>query len=145
MTKWCECLINITMIKKWLQWIWYEHKQTYSPPTYIPTYLPTHPPTYFHTHSSTHLPFTTYPLIYLLTYLFLISYLLQHIYLLPTILQLAYYLPHSLVMIWNKHVKYKTWQKLDTFWWCNPLVKTWFIIVKGLIPSICNLCAFLKG
>jgi len=24
---------------------------------------------------------------------------------LPAILQLAYYLPHSLVVIWNKHVK----------------------------------------
>ncbi len=154
MTKWHECPIKITIIKNDYNWFDMNinkptpHLPTYLPiylPTNPPTYLPTHPPTYLHTHSPTYLPFTTCPLIYLLTYLFLTSYLLQHIYLLLTILQLVYYLPHSLLMIWNKHVKYKTWQKLDSFQWCNPLVRIWFTIVKGLIFNTCNLCTFLKA
>jgi len=39
MTKWHGCLIVITMIKKWLQVIWYEHRQSYpnTPPTYVST------------------------------------------------------------------------------------------------------------
>jgi hypothetical protein len=37
MTKWHGCPIVITMIKKWLQIIWYEHKQTYPPTTYLPS------------------------------------------------------------------------------------------------------------
>jgi hypothetical protein len=108
------------MILQWLQIIWYGHRQTYPPPSYLPTYFPTHqptylpthtptyylpthppthlltyyvptyPPTYWPTHSPAYLPFTTCPL----TYLSLISYLLQ----------LVYYLPHNLVMIWNKHM-----------------------------------------
>jgi len=139
MTKWCWCPIIITMINKWLQFIWYEHKQVDPPtylPTYIPTYLPTHPPinqpscllihqttylpptchlptylfTYSHTHPptyhlSTHHPLT-YPFIHLLT---------SSTYLLPTYHRVACYLLHSLVVIWNKHVKVKTWPKLDTF------------------------------
>jgi hypothetical protein len=77
MTKWCGHPIVITMIKKWLQVIWYEHKQPYPPPTYLsthlfmyylltyPTYLLTlpctHRPTYLllihlPTHLHTHLP-----------------------------------------------------------------------------------------
>jgi hypothetical protein len=105
------------------------------PSTYLPTYLliylpttylltepliylltyflnanqPTHdPPTYLLTHQPTHL----------LTYLLFISYLLQLTYLLPNILQLVYYLFHNHVVIWNKHVKLKTWQNLNTFWCC---------------------------
>jgi hypothetical protein len=73
MTKWRGSPIVITMIFKWLKFIWYEHKQPYPPPTYIPTYLftypptyvviyylfvypPTHPPTYLSTHSLIYLP-----------------------------------------------------------------------------------------
>jgi len=37
MTKWHGCPIVITMIKIWLEIIWYEHKQTYPPPTYLPS------------------------------------------------------------------------------------------------------------
>jgi len=51
MTKWCGHPIVITMIKKLLEVIWYEHKQPYPPPTYLSThllmyYLLTYPPTY---------------------------------------------------------------------------------------------------
>jgi len=35
MTKWYGCPIILTMIKNWLQIIWYELKQTYPPPTYL--------------------------------------------------------------------------------------------------------------
>jgi hypothetical protein len=75
MTKWHGCLIVITMTKKWLQVIWYEHKQP-SPalhlPMYLPIYIPTHPsinlPTCLPTKPPTyHLP-NPYLLIYLLTH-----------------------------------------------------------------------------
>jgi len=80
LTKWCGCSIVITMIKKWLEIIWYEHKQPYPPThlfinliyspnnrptyclsTYLFTYPPMHPPTYLlpihlHTNPPTHLP-----------------------------------------------------------------------------------------
>jgi hypothetical protein len=64
MTKWHGCSIVMTMIKNWLQIIWYEHKQPYPhpPPTYVPTYLPTHPPTYpLSMHPPTYLPTTHLP------------------------------------------------------------------------------------
>jgi len=37
--------------------------------------------------------------------------------------------------------------EIEHLWWCTPLVRTWFIIVKvwGSIPYIYNLCACLKG
>jgi hypothetical protein len=74
MTKWCGHPIVITMIKKWLQVIWYDHIQTYSHlPTNLPTYLPTHQPTYLPTNI-----------------LLPISYNLS-----------TSYLPHNIVMIWN--------------------------------------------
>jgi len=129
MTKWCWCSIIITMINKWLEVIWYEHKQAYPPPptptylpTYLPIYLPTHPiinllaylptkpPTYLFTYSHTHLPTTylsTHPSTYVPIYLPLISYFLIT-YLPPTYHFTTCYLPHSLVVIWNKHVKVKT-------------------------------------
>ncbi len=62
-------------VKKWLQVIWYEHKQPY-PPTYLPTYLPNHQPTHAPTYllpiclptrTCTYLP--TYPLTHLFIYL----------------------------------------------------------------------------
>jgi hypothetical protein len=60
-----------TIIKKWLQVIWYEHRQSY-PPTNLCTYLFTYPPTYLlpnlpHTHPPTHL-LITHPLAYLATH-----------------------------------------------------------------------------
>jgi hypothetical protein len=63
MAKWHEHPIVITMIKKWFEVIWYEHRQPYTPPTYhlFITYLPIYLPTY----ASTHLP--TYPLIHIPT------------------------------------------------------------------------------
>jgi hypothetical protein len=34
------------------------------------------------------------------------------------------YVHHNFViMCQNKQVKSKIWQKLNTFWWCGPLVK----------------------
>jgi hypothetical protein len=39
MTKWCGHPIVITMIKKWLQVIWYAHQQPYPPPIYLSTHL----------------------------------------------------------------------------------------------------------
>jgi hypothetical protein len=85
------------------------------PPTYlhIITYLPTHPPIvpidYLATHPPTSLP----------TYLF--TYPPAHP---PTSYNIPTYVLHSFIMMcWNKYVKYKTWQKLHTFWWCGPLVK----------------------
>jgi hypothetical protein len=74
MTKWNECLIIITIIKKWLQVIWYEHRQpypTHPPFIYIPTYLPIHPPIYQSIFLPTHLPTTylpTHPPMHLPTY-----------------------------------------------------------------------------
>jgi hypothetical protein len=57
MTKWCGHPIVITMIKKWLQVIWYEHKQPYPLPTYLPTYPTMHPLTYLPiTYPPTHIP-----------------------------------------------------------------------------------------
>jgi hypothetical protein len=97
---------------------------------------------------------TTKWLMYIMTWVMLTIYLPTYLpthpptHLLPTILQLAYYLPHSLVLIWNKHVRLKkTWQKLDIFLCSNPLVRTWFIIVqvRRLILNTSNLCAFLEG
>jgi len=83
------------------------HKPTH-PPTYLSTIPPTHPPAYLPTYIATHPP--TYPLTCLPTrqptYLF--TYLLFPIsltYPLPTYHPTICYLPHSLVMIWNKHVK----------------------------------------
>jgi len=37
--------------------------------------------------------------------------------------------------------------KVKHLWWCSPLVRTWFIIVKvwGSIPYIYNLCSSLEG
>ncbi len=87
--------LSLQMINKWLEVIWYEHKQAYPPPptptylpTYLPIYLPTHPiinllaylptkpPTYLFTYSHTHLPTTylsthppTHPPMYLFIYL----------------------------------------------------------------------------
>ncbi len=105
MTKWCGSPIVIAMIFKGLKVIYYEHRQPYPPPAYIPTYLFTHPPIYQPTSLPTHL--FTYPLTHLPTFS---TYLLFHIFLQPTylppiILQLVYYLLHSVLMIWNKHVK----------------------------------------
>jgi hypothetical protein len=77
--------------------------------TYLPTYLPTHAPTYLlpiylHTNPPTHL--LIYPLVHLFTYLATYTYNLPiGSYLLPIVLQLTYYLLHSLLVIWNKHVK----------------------------------------
>ncbi len=43
----CGSPIVVIMIKKWLQVIWYEHKQPCPPlPTYLPIYLPIHLPIY---------------------------------------------------------------------------------------------------
>jgi hypothetical protein len=71
MTKWCGCPIVITMIKKWLQVIWYEHRQPYPHPTYLCTYLFTYPPTHLSTYlipyPPNHLPITYLP-IYLPTH-----------------------------------------------------------------------------
>ncbi len=81
MTKWCGHPIIITMLRKWLQVIWYEHRQPYPPTnlcTYLFTYPPTHPTTYYltsHTHTHprwpTYLPtyLTTHPLTHPLIYL----------------------------------------------------------------------------
>jgi len=139
MTKWNECLIVITIIKNDYKSFdtninnpppppcLFTHLHIYlfthpsinlfsylptNPPTY---HLSTHPPTYLLTHPCTYLPThsPTYPLTHAPTHP--PTYLqFQPIYFLPIILQLAYYLPHSLVMIWNKHVKEKTWQKSNT-------------------------------
>jgi len=106
--KWLE--IWITSWKLTTKWLMYndmgnvDHLSTYLPtrpsPTYLHTaYLPTHPLTYLPIHSPT--------------------------YLLLTILQLAYYLFHNLIMIWNKHVKLKTWKQLDTIWWCSLSLCRW--------------------
>jgi hypothetical protein len=62
MIKWCGDPIVITMIKKWLQVIWYEQRQPYPPPTYVPMYLCT---IYLPIHL--HLPPTLNPPIYLPT------------------------------------------------------------------------------
>jgi hypothetical protein len=136
MIKWCGYPIVFTMIKKWPQVIWYEHRPPHLP-MYLFIYLPTHLPTYLPIHllnyPLTHLPtFSTY---------LLISYFLQPTYFLPINLQLAYYLPHNLAVVWNKH-----WKKLEIFWCYSPLVRIWFINlkVKGSIPNTCNLCTFLK-
>jgi hypothetical protein len=90
MTKWHGHPIVITMIKTWLQVIWYKHRQPY--PLHLPMYLPiypsTHPPTYLTTyptaHPPTYLPTThlhahqpTYLPIHLPTYLFT-TYLPTH-------------------------------------------------------------------
>ncbi len=117
MTKWHGHPIGITMIKKWLQVIWYEHRQPYPSPTYILTYLPTHPsinlpiylttklPTYIFTYPPTHISshtHATYVPTHAPTYLprqptYLLAYVLSPIsynhmyYLLPIILQLATY------------------------------------------------------
>jgi hypothetical protein len=70
MTKWHGCPIVITMIKKWLQIIWYEHRQSYAnlPTTYVHTYLFIHPPIYQPTYLLTHQ--TKPPTYHLVTYLF---------------------------------------------------------------------------
>jgi hypothetical protein len=109
------------------------------PPTSLPTYLPighppiglpTHLPPYLLTYLSTHPSTTTY-------YTFL-----------PTSYNIPNYVPNSLVMMcWNKHVKLKTWQMLNTFWWCGPLVKDLVYIGedKSSIPNTCNICIRLGG
>jgi len=97
MIKWHGCPIVIRLIKKWLQVIWYEHRQsypnpplTYYPLTSLPTYLPTHPLTYLPTFPPTCLPTHTWPT-YFPTYLtthppIQLTYLPTHppTYLLPT-------------------------------------------------------------
>jgi hypothetical protein len=131
MTKWHGCLIIITMIKKnyksfdmninnptptptYLCTYLFSFPPTQaliSVPTYYPlTYPPTHPSTYLlPTYPSTHLP-TFYPPTYPPThdppthlptfyFIFPITYPLHTYH--PT----TCYLPHSLVVIWNKHVK----------------------------------------
>jgi len=104
------------------------HSFTY-PPTYLPTqpptcwpttYLPTHPPThtwptYLLIYLATH-PHPTHPFIYLPThpptyfvnlptYLPTFYFLSILIHLPPTYHPTTCYMCHSLVMIWNKHVK----------------------------------------
>jgi hypothetical protein len=74
----------------------------------------THPPIHLLIYPFAHLP-TYLPTFY---FLFFITYSLATYH--PT----TCYLPHNLVGIWNKHVKLKTWSKLDTFWCCSPLVRT---------------------
>jgi hypothetical protein len=70
MTKWHEHPIVITMIKKWFEVVWYEHKQPHTPPTYVPTYWPTYPPTHLSTYLLNYLP-TKPPTYHLfITYLF---------------------------------------------------------------------------
>jgi hypothetical protein len=71
-TKWHGCPIVITMTKKLLQVIWYEHKQIYPP---LCTYLFTYPPTY---HLSTYL-FTYPPTYHLSTYLFTYPLLIRNL------------------------------------------------------------------
>jgi hypothetical protein len=80
MTKWRGHPIVIIIIKKWLQAIWYEHRQPY-PLTYLCTYMSTYPPTHMLTYlliyppnhlfntylSPTYLPYPTLPT-YLLTF-----------------------------------------------------------------------------
>jgi len=105
MTKWHGHPIIITMLRKWLQVIWYEHKQPYRPTnlcTYLFTYLPTHPPTHRLIYLPTHPP--TY-FINLHVYLPTFYFLSPTTYLPPTFHSTICYLLHSLVMIWNKHVK----------------------------------------
>jgi len=124
MTKWHGHSIVITMIKRWLQVIWYEHRQPYPPPhlfMYPPNYLPpTHPPTYLLTYLNTHhlnanplahdpptyLPTwpPTHPITYLPTHS--PTYLITLFTYLPPIYHFTTcYLSHNLVVIWNKHVK----------------------------------------
>jgi hypothetical protein len=113
-------------------------------PTHLPTYPPMHPTTHLHTlpHTRGHLPthLLTYPLTHLLTFyfLFFITYpiLTYH----PT----TCYLFHTLVVIWNKHVKWKTWPKLNTFWCCR-WIQFINVKVKSSILNTYNLCVFLKG
>jgi len=122
------------------------HLQSYNLPTYQPAhsptwiyyhYLPTYPHTYLHT-------FIMYLHIHLLTYIYT-YYLHTHLLInLPTHhLPISYNLPifilHSLVvMCQNKHMKWKNWQMLNTFQWCDPLLNIWFIIgvVKSSTPNI---------
>jgi hypothetical protein len=99
MTKWRGHPIVIIIIKKWLQVIWYEHRQPYPltylctylftyPPTHAPTHLPTYPPM----HPTTHPPIGTYPPTHLLhqpTYL--PTYLLFPIFYNPLISYLSSY------------------------------------------------------
>jgi hypothetical protein len=90
---------DFTMITKWLQIIWYGHRQTYPPPTYIPAYLPTHQPTYLLTHPSTHPP--TYLLCTCLpTHLFTYPFThLPTLYNMPTYLPISYFLSPTICLI----------------------------------------------
>jgi hypothetical protein len=73
MTKWHGRSIVITTIKKWLQVIWYEHRQPYTTPHlfmyHLKLYPPTHLSTYLLSYPPNHLPIT-YPPTHLFTYLF---------------------------------------------------------------------------
>ncbi len=81
------------------------HLPTYYPLTYPFTYPPTHPPTYSPTHPFTYLP-TQSPTYLLHQPTYLPTYLLIPItYPLTTYHPTTCYLLHSLVVIWNKHVK----------------------------------------
>jgi len=103
MTKWHGHPIIITMLRKWLQVIWYEHKQPYRPTnlcTYLFTYLPTHPPNYLlfnfpHTHPPTH------PSTYLPTHS--PTYLFHQPTCLPTyfLFLISYNLPTSYLSFYN--------------------------------------------
>jgi hypothetical protein len=94
--------------------------------TYLFTYLPTHLHgciTYLLTHTHTHTYLHT-----CITYLHIhpLAYLLTHLPTYPPTRLLTYlptFILHSLVAkCWNEYVKLKNWQKLNTFWWCGPLV-----------------------
>jgi hypothetical protein len=127
MRKWCGHPIIISMFKKWLQVIWYEHRQSY-PPTNLYTYLFTYPPNYLltnlpHMHPPTHPP-TYYPFTYLPSHA--PTYLLHQPPYLPTyfLFPISYNLPTSYLSS-NNVTYFVVLQWYEINMWNKKFDQTW--------------------
>jgi len=159
MTNWHGCLIIITMIKKWLLVIWYEHKQTYQPtclPTYLPMhpstyqpiYFPTHQPTYLPTHPPTYLPkpyLLTHPHTHIHTYL-PITYMPTHAHMtqLPTYLPIYLTTHSSTYLLLISYLLQPTSYNLLIYLPPTTCLFTYLLLISNLLQATYLLLTILK-